>query len=115
MFLKTEVHLSFLSKTAALEKKKTKRDSSLKMAVSPQKIGETKYLKLLWHVSLFNIDQIPEKEVSSSLQCKICKGMMREMPKSFTTKLLGVFISDVKNTRRYECEECKKELYIRER
>lgn len=85
------------------------------MAVSSQKIGEIKFLKLLWHVSLFNIDQIPEKESTPALQCKICKGKMKEVEKSFTSKLLGVFISDVKNTRRYECEECKKELYIRER
>jgi len=65
-------------------------------------------------VSLFNINQIPEKETKRALQCKICKGMMKEVPKTFTSKILGVFISDVKNTRRYECEECKKELFIRE-
>jgi hypothetical protein len=72
-------------------------------------------LILLWHVSLFNIHQVPDKESETHLQCKICKGAMSELPKSLASKLLGVFMKDVNNTRRYQCEDCHKELYIREK
>jgi len=64
-------------------------------------------------VSLFNIDQIPEKD-TTALQCKICKGKMEEQPKTFVSKFIGYLIQKCNHIKIYRCLECNKELHIRE-
>jgi hypothetical protein len=65
-------------------------------------------------MSVFNIDKIQDKEIET-LQCKICKGIMEEQPKSLASKFYNLLMQNSKQTRRYCCTECKKELFIRER
>jgi tRNA U54 and U55 pseudouridine synthase Pus10 len=65
-------------------------------------------------MSLFNIDKIPEKE-TTTLQCKICKGIMEEQTRNFASKIFNVLTQNKMQTKRYCCTECKKELFIRER
>jgi len=65
-------------------------------------------------MSLFNIEKIPEKEITT-LQCKICKGKMEEIAETTASKFFNKLMQMGKDTKRYRCVECKKELFIRER
>ena len=65
-------------------------------------------------MSLFNLDQIPEKE-TTSLQCEICKGMLVPVPKKVVSKFLGMFKKRKNKIQEYRCAECNKELFISER
>ena len=65
-------------------------------------------------MSLFNIEKIPEKE-TTTLQCKICKGIMEEQTQNMASKIFNVLTQNKMQTKRYCCTECKKELFIRER
>jgi len=65
-------------------------------------------------MSLFNIEKIPEKEITT-LQCKICKGKMEEQAETIASKFFNRLMQNSKDTKRYRCVECKKELFIRER
>ena len=65
-------------------------------------------------MSLFNIEKIAEKE-TSTLQCKICKGEMEEQVETIASKFFNRLMQKSKDTKRYRCVECEKELFIRER
>ena len=65
-------------------------------------------------MSLFNIEKVPEKE-TTVLQCKICKGVMEEQSETYVSKFFKLFMQKNKNTKRYRCVDCEKELFIRER
>ncbi len=65
-------------------------------------------------MSLFNIEKIAEKEITT-LQCKICKGKMEEIAETIVSKFFNRLMQKISDTKRYRCEECKKELFIRER
>jgi len=65
-------------------------------------------------MSLFNIEKIAEKE-TPTLQCKICKGGMEEQAETITSKFFNRLMQKSKDTKRYRCVECEKELFIRER
>ena len=86
-----------------------------KKVVSPQIKIESNQLILICFVAIFNLNEVPDLKKDTSLRCKICDGKMREQSIVFTDWISLLVLKKDFKINRYKCDDCGKELVIREK